>query len=163
MKNVKKQQTRTGNPQWVHGLTNIDVYFSRVNGDKSKRAALYIHHKSLPAWELTQSESDKKQKSHEVYLKQITISSYSEVFEGYMNQIELLHELGYSPIDIITRIYEIEKGTKEPEIEIDALKTAFRKLDYDFKAQLDIVETEIKKLTSIQDEMNMICKEMEML
>ena len=163
MKNVKKQETRTGNPQWVHSITNIDIYYSRGNGEKSKRAALYIHHKSLPAWELTQSESDKKQKSHEVYLKQITISSYTEVFEAYMNQIELLHELGYSPIEIIKRIYEIEKGTKEPEVEIDTLKTAFRSLNNDFKAQLNIVNNEIKKLTSIQDEMDIICKEMEML
>ena len=163
MKNVKKQVTRTGNPQWIHEPTNIDMYFSRGNGEKSKKASLYIHHKEFNTYDVTQRESDKKQNNHEVYLKQVTISSYSEVFEGFMNQIEMLHSLGYSPADIVTRIYEIEKGTKEPEVEIETLKSAFKNVNFHFKKQLTIVNSEIKKLTDIQNEMNMICKEMEML
>lgn len=164
MKDVIKTTTKGGeNPKWIHKPTEIDVYYSKSNGSKSTKGSLYIHHKQLPAWELTESDSDKKYNNHEVYLRAVTISNYGEVFSGYMNQIEMLHEMGLSPVEIITKIYGTEKNTKETEMEVETLKTAFKKVNHDFQSQLEIVTFEMSKLEEIKEEMELICKQMEML
>ena len=156
MKNVTKDETRTGNPQWFHRPTGIDIYYTKGNGPNSKKALLYVHHKDLKAYDLTNRESDKQTNKHNVYLKQVTMETYCETFEGLMNQIETLHRLNISPVDIITKIYETEKGTKETEIEVENLKSMFKEVTEEYNAQME-------KLEGIKQKLNLICKEMEML
>lgn len=164
MENVKKTKTRrVGNPKWIHIPSDIDVYYVKGNGDKSIKASLYIHHKGLNVFDLTKRESDRQQNNHEVYLKPVTISNYDEVFSGYMAQIQMLYDLEYSPQEIIKTIYDIEKGSKNTEVELDNLKELFKEVNCEFKEQLDKVKDEIFELHQIQNKMELICKEMEML
>ena len=150
MENVKLSQTkRVGNPKWIHEPTNIDIYYVLGNGSGSSKASLYIHHKDLNVYDLTGKESDKKQNNKEVYLKPVTISSYTEVFEAYMAQISLLYELGFSPVEIITKIWTSERGSKNTELEVDTLKTMFKEVTMELK--------------TVTEKMDLICKEMEML
>ena len=164
MENVKKTKTRrVGNPKWIHIPSDIDVYFVKGNGNKSTKASLYIHHKNLNVFDLTGKEADKQQNNHEVYLKPVTISNYDEVFAGYMSQIQMLFDLKYSPQQIVKTIYDIEKGTKNTEVELDNLKEAFIEVKCEFEEQLNRVKDEVFELHQIQNKMDIICKEMEML
>ena len=98
-----------------------------------------------------------------MYLKPVTIANYDEVFSGYMAQIQMLHDLDYSPQEIIKTIYDIEKGSKNTEVELDNLKELFKQVNCEFKEQLEKVKDEIFELHQIQNKMDIICKEMEML
>lgn len=164
MENVKKTKTRrVGNPKWIHIPSDIDVYYVKGNGNNCSKASLYIHHKGLNVYDLTKRDSDKQQNNHEVYLKPVTISNYDEVFAGYMAQVQMLYDLEYSPQEIIKTIYDIEKGSKNTEVELDNLKELFTEVNGEFKEQLNRVKDEIFELHQIQNKMDIICKEMEML
>ena len=153
MENVTITETRRDkNPKYIINDLGIEI---RVELRKQGNSAqIRMKHDDINASEIYGRFVERN--IHEIYLKSLPREQYPTFCEGLIVSINILAEQGLSVPQIAKALYNQYQNNENIKMEITDIRKEFKKLNDKYERQLAI-------LINIKEDMEDICRQMEML
>ena len=148
MEHVTVSKTRGGSPKYC--LLDIPMAI-RVAIDSENSCRIFISSKEVDYTKITGKSSDQP-----LYITSVKEEEYKIFCKSLIYQIRSLCNRNVSLQTVFTEIYHQYRNEESTKEEVGNLQNEFKKLNKTYKKQL-------KGLLKTSEEMDIICKKMEML
>ena len=150
MANITIEYTNGGNPKYILSDINVTIYAEIRKKEPS--AQIKMRSKDLDARKIT----GQKTNHTSLYLGAVPVESQDVFCKGLANLIESLSKQGLSVQEIGEEVFSQYRNDETTKTELISLQKKFKELNNQFKEKLSDLET-------LSEDMDYICKQMEML
>ena len=150
MANMSIEETKGGNLKYILSDLNVTIYAELRKKEPS--AQIKMRSKELDACKIT----GQKTNPLSLYLGAVPVESQAVFCKGLANLIESLAKQGLSIQEIGEEVSSQYRNDETTKTELVSLQKKFKEINKEFKQKLG-------ELEALSDEMDYICKQMEML